>query len=140
MRWPARLEWQGNILLDGAHNPQGVHALAAFVRENLWQKRRILLTGILSDKANAEMLLTLGAVADCIVTVTPDSPRAIGAAELADRFRALGFDAQPAMNAQQALQLAKTLAGEDGIVIAAGSLYLMGTLRTLLGASPITTV
>ena len=43
--WPARLEWAGNVLIDGAHNPQGVAALVDYVDANLADKRRVLLSG-----------------------------------------------------------------------------------------------
>ena len=111
-RWPARLEWCGNVLLDGAHNAQGIAALADFVGAHLADRRRVLLTGVL--------------------TVTPDTPRAMTAQELAAQFAAVGVSAEPVDDLAAALDKARALAGEDGVVIASGSLYLMGSLRTAL--------
>lgn len=132
-RWPARLEWCGNILLDGAHNAQGIGALADFVQAHLADKRRVLLTGVLTEKLDDEMLHTLATLGQPIITVTPDTPRAMTAAELAEKFASVGAKAQPVDDLSAAVENARALAGEDGMVIAAGSLYLMGSLRTALG-------
>ena len=55
------------------------------------------------------------------------------AAELAQRLNAVGGCAQAADSLEDGLAKAKTLAGETGIIIAAGSLYFAGGLRTVLG-------
>lgn len=132
--WPARLEWQGNILIDGAHNPQGVAALSDFVREHLAARRRVLLTGVLADKLQPDMLATLAGLATQAVTVTPDSPRAMEAGQLAALLNDCGScRAEAAPSLREGVDKARALAGEDGVVIAAGSLYFAGSLRTLLG-------
>lgn len=131
-RWPARLEWCGNVLLDGAHNAQGIAALADFVGCHLADKRRVLLTGVLTEKLDDAMLRTLATLGAPIITVTPDTPRAMTAQELAAQFASVGASAQPVDDLSAALDKARALAGEDGVVIASGSLYLMGSLRTAL--------
>ncbi len=131
--WPARLEWAGNVLIDGAHNPQGVDALAQFVDHYLPERRRVLLTGVLSDKLQPEMLGQMVRIAREIVTVTPDTPRAMAAAEYAAHLRTAGADAVPADTLAEGLALAQEKAGPEGIVIAAGSLYFAGGLRTVMG-------
>ena len=132
-RWPARLEWCGNVLIDGAHNPQGIAALRDYVQTYLPQEKRVLLTGVLEDKLQPEMLGMLASLGECIVTVTPDNPRAMQAAELAQRLNAVGGCAQAADSLEEGLAKAQALAGETGIIIAAGSLYFAGGLRTVLG-------
>lgn len=130
--WPARLEWRGNVLIDGAHNPQGVTALADFVTKYLPGQCRVLLTGVLRDKLQPAMLRQFLRVSTDIVTVTPDSPRALPAAEYAGAFNALGGHAVAAETLADGLQKARSLAG-DGVIVAAGSLYFAGALRTELG-------
>lgn len=131
--WPARLEWCGNVLIDGAHNPQGIAALSDYVQAHLAEHRRVLLTGVLADKVQPDMLTMLAKLGGKIVTVTPDNPRAMAAEELAQRLRDCGGNARAAASLEDGLAWAKKLAGEDGIVIAAGSLYFAGALRTALG-------
>ena len=130
--WPARLEWAGNVLIDGAHNPQGVDALVQYVDNFLPDRRRVLLTGVLSDKLQPEMLGQMVHIAREIVTVTPDTPRAMPAAEYAAHLNALGAKAVPAETLAEGLALAKAKAGADGVVIAAGSLYFAGGLRNVM--------
>ena len=134
--WPARLEWCGNILIDGAHNAQGVQALLHFVQAHLAEKKRVLLTGVLAEKLQPEMLAALRGLADQAVTVTTDSPRKMEAAAYAQKLREAGMEAHAAESLQVGLREAKQLAGKDGIVIAAGSLYFAGSLRTALGLPP----
>ena len=49
------------------------------------------------------------------------------------RVKALGARAAAADSLAEGLQRARTLAGEDGVIVAAGSLYFAGELRTALG-------
>lgn len=132
-RWPARLEWCGQVLIDGAHNPQGIAALRDYVQTYLPNEKRVLLTGVLEDKLQPEMLGMLASIGERIVTVTPDNPRAMQAEELAQRLNAVGGQAQAADSLEDGLAKAKALAGNEGIIIAAGSLYFAGGLRTVLG-------
>ena len=88
------------------------------------------LSGVLADKLQPEMLGQMVHIARDIVTVTPDTPRALSAAEYAAALNACGGNAAPAANLAEGLQMALDLAGEDGVVIAAGSLYFAGALRT----------
>lgn len=130
--WPARLEWCGNILIDGAHNAQGVQALLNFVQHHLAEKKRVLLSGVLAEKLQPEMLAALSKIADTAVTVTPDSPRKMEAETYAEHLRSVGVKAKAASSLEGGLAEAKRLAGEDGLIIASGSLYFAGSLRNLL--------
>jgi len=130
--WPARLEWTDNVLIDGAHNPQGVDALVQYVDAYLSERRRVLLTGVLADKLQPEMLGQMVHIARDIVTVTPDTPRAMSAEAYAAQLNAQGGRATAADSLSKGLAMALQMAGEDGVVIAAGSLYFAGALRTEL--------
>jgi len=130
--WPARLEWAGQVLIDGAHNPQGVDALVQYVDEYLADRKRVLLSGVLADKLQPEMLGQMVHIARDIVTVTPDTPRAMSAEDYASHLNAQGGNATAAASLSAGLNLALQMAGEDGVVIAAGSLYFAGALRTEL--------
>ncbi len=130
--WPARLEWCGRILIDGAHNAQGVQALLTFVQHHLQDKRRVLLSGVLAEKLQPDMLAALAKLADTAVTVTPDSPRSMDAETYAMHLRTAGVAASPVPTLEEGLKQAEKIAGEDGIILAAGSLYFAGGLRNLL--------
>lgn len=132
-RWPARLEWVGDdLLLDGAHNPQGAGALADYLRTFLPGKEAVLLTAMMADKQPAPCARLLAPHFRAIVCTQVDEPRALPAAQLAAIYEAQGVPsyAQPHMG--QALRRARALAG-DGPVVVAGSLYLAGAVRGMLG-------
>ena len=133
VRWPGRLEWMGNVLLDGAHNPQGVGALCAYLQKYLDPARTVLLTGMLADKDVTGMCAQLADRARQVVTVAPPVPRAMDAQELAERLRQAGAArVTPCEDVREALELARSLAAQGDAVVCAGSLYLIGALRTLL--------
>ena len=56
--WPGRLELvsaRPDIILDGAHNPSGARALAAYMRRFYSDRKITLIYGAMRDKAVAEM-------------------------------------------------------------------------------------
>ncbi len=128
-KWPGRLEWIGNVLIDGAHNPQGAQALRAYAEEYVGNRRVVLLTGMMQDKQHAVCADIFSAFADEIVTTCVDWPRALSAFALAEDFHGRAVS-EPSLSA--ALALARRMAGEDGVVIVAGSIYLAGDVRNLL--------
>lgn len=81
------------------------------------------------------MLSILAGMADQAVTVTPDTPRAMQASDYAAMLTEAGLPAEPAATVRDGLMQARKLAGEDGIIIASGSLYFAGELRSELGLS-----
>lgn len=131
--WPARLEWCGQVLLDGAHNPQGLSALRTYVETFLPARRRVLLTGVLEDHLQENTAALLMSLGDAAVAITPDSPRAMPADALAKLLQAEGKPVRTAPTLREGLRLAQEWAGSQGIVIVAGSLYLAGAARTELG-------
>lgn len=112
---------------------QGVTALSDFVERHLSARRRVLLTGVLRDKLQPEMLRQFISISTDIVTVTPDSPRALPAGAYAEALNQLGARATAAVSLEEGLAMARALAGEEGVIVAGGSLYFAGELRTLLG-------
>ncbi|MBQ8619607.1 MAG: bifunctional folylpolyglutamate synthase/dihydrofolate synthase [Clostridia bacterium] len=132
VHWPGRLEFFGNVILDGAHNEPGVKALCAYCDAWLEREKTVLLTGMMEDKDVACMTAMLAPRARCVVATQPNVPRAMAAQKLADAFAAHGADAQAVADPKAALARARELAGKDGTVLCAGSLYLIGEIRTLL--------
>ena len=146
VRWPGRLELlehEGTaVILDGAHNPDGMAVLAHTVdvlRGSLPAGAATLLLGVMRDKEVGDMLTALAAspilqTSRCIATVVPDTDRALPADELAARWSALaGGAAEAEPDADAALDRALTYAQEaGGPLVIAGSLYLVGHLRARL--------
>lgn len=144
--WPGRLEvltHEGlTVIVDGAHNPDGVTVLAATLEElapELPAGRPTLLLGVMRDKEVDEMLEALMRPpvwrgARCVATSVPDTERALPAAELAARWSPrAGAPVVALDDADDALDRALELArGEGGPLVIAGSLYLVGRLRARL--------
>ncbi len=122
--------------MDGAHNAHGICAFRRYADEQLAGKRKILLTGVLKEKLTDEMLAGLAEIADEAVTVTPDSPRAMKAEELSVLLAQKGLKTRTANSLKEGLNAATELAGEEGLVLATGSLYFIGALRSELGLNP----
>jgi dihydrofolate synthase/folylpolyglutamate synthase len=138
-RWPGRLELLEvdgiDVLLDGAHNAAGAHALAdalGLLRPHLASGRPTLVLGILGDKDVAGMVDALRSSpglhdARVLATPVPDAPRTLDAATLATTW---GPAAVATASADEALDLGLAAAAvEGGPLVVAGSLYLVGHVR-----------
>ena len=128
-KWAGRLDLRGNVLVDCAHNPQGAATLKEYVERFFAGRKKVLLTGMMKDKQIEACSRLLGSFADEVVTTQVSWPRAIGAEEL-KAFYPRGALSCP--NVEEALETAKKLAGEDGLVVAAGSVYLAGDVINIL--------
>lgn len=135
VRWPGRLEWVSEnpaFILDGAHNLQGAEALASYLKA-LPALRIVLITGMLRDKDWEAIAAVLAKAVDEVITVKPDSHRALEAGILAQVFERHGKPVCAAASLQDALVQAHSIAGQQGVIVIAGSLYLVGEARTVLG-------
>ena len=139
VRHPARFEVLVRdglpIVVDGAHNPAGMQALRAGLDAYFPVLPRVFLLGILKDKDIDAMLAALLRPGDRVVTVRPSSERAAGADVVAAVAAAMGLDTLACGDPAGALAEAAARARSDGaLLVAAGSLYLVGGIRTMLGA------
>ncbi len=133
VKWPARLEILSRkplFILDGGHNPQCAEAMAGSIGELLPGKRAVFLTGVLADKDYRQIMELMMPLAQEFVCLTPANDRALSAGALADYLKQCGAKARACSGIPEGIRLALTAAGEDGVVIAFGSLYLAGAVRT----------
>ena len=113
--------------MDGGHNPQGAEALRKALEKYFGGMRIHLVMGVLKDKDYKTMLQILGPVAKKISTVTPSSPRALSAEDLAEEAKAQGFKAEAYPLVQLAVQQALgDFFGE--VIVLTGSLTLFKDL------------
>ena len=127
-RWPARLELvseRPEIILDGAHNPAGTRALAAYIRRFYSGRRIWMIYGALRDKAVAEMTSILFPLADQVILTAPANSRAMAPEEI------LAPGASITHSVAEALAQLSIVPAED-VVFIAGSLYLAGEARSQL--------
>lgn len=122
------------IIIDGAHNPQGALAAARTLDEEFdIAGRRILVVGMLVGRDVVEMLEQFGARSmDLVIVCTPDSPRAMPAADIATVSKAMGVLTETVEDVAAAVSRAVALSTEDDAVLIAGSLYVAGAARTVM--------
>lgn len=132
--WPARFEILSKkpyIIADGAHNEDAVKKLMETVRFYFTNHRIIYIMGVLKDKDYTPMIQESASLAEFIFTITPpNKERALPAFELAKEVREYNSNVTAADSVEEALEMARLMAGEDGVVLAFGSLSYMGKLRT----------
>lgn len=139
--WPGRQEListEPKILLDGAHNVQGMQSLAKALTDNAtgyYQRDRLILClGMLADKERAQALAVIAPLASQIIITKPDSARAGDWQELSALAEAfvgrenLLVIEDPILAVKEAL---KGLQKEDMLVIT-GSFYMLGPVREYL--------
>ena len=128
-RWPGRLDLAGErLLLDGAHNEDGLRELTASLRSLLGDARLVVVFGVMADKDLDAMLAQLRRMEPERVVFTSASSAGLRAAppdELATRW---ALESETIPDAFEALARARQIAGPEGWVVACGSLYLVGEL------------
>lgn len=144
---PGRLEVVRSaptIIVDAAHNPDGIKASAAALKEAFTFSRLVPVVGVLKEKDAEEILRelkeSLGDVAEEYCFTQSNSPRAVPAAELAELAIDLGFgedNVHVEEKLDDALEWAveRAEANDDlsGGVLVTGSITLVAEARILLG-------
>ncbi len=134
VRWPGRLEWISEapeIVADGAHNPSGARALAAYIGRFYANRRVRLIYGTMRDKAVEEIAGTLFTRAHEVILTAPKQPRSLRPEALRDstdhpRVRI-------AADLAAALDMVRDAPPED-VVFIAGSLFLVAEALELRAA------
>ncbi len=143
-RWPGRLEriavpGRQHVWMDVAHNPAGAWALRAALsamREKPgWAAHgnNVLIFGCMKDKAYEEMAQILFPLFDRIVVTPVASPRSATTEELMRAAAKTGVPAIAARDGREALELAWK--ESNAPVVVAGSVYLVGEVKSLLQSS-----
>ena len=133
VRWPGRFECfeRGGreIVLDGAHNPQGAAVLAAAWRERFAERKATLVFSAVAAKDIEGILALLVPLAGSLHLCPVDTPRAVPAGELAACLPPGAPD--PVLHDSFAAAFEAALA-DDGPVLVAGSLFLVGEAKACL--------
>ena len=133
--WPARfqlLQKDPCFVLDGGHNPQCAETIVENLAYYFPDNRHIFLVGVLRDKDYSGIFTRLNGTADEYICITPDSPRALPAEELAEFLMRFGKPVSVCTSVEEAVRAALDRAAQtDGVVCAAGSLYLAGEILKL---------
>lgn len=132
VRWAGRMDWiDGSppLLIDGAHNPAGMAAMVASARGLIGGRRCVAIFAAMRNKDFAGMAAGLRELTSEIVVTAPAVERAMPPEDLAALFHP---PATIAADVRTALEVARGLAGPDGVVVVCGSLYLAGEVLGLV--------
>ena len=129
-KWPGRLEWHPghpSFLFDAAHNAAGCETLARYLDELEFSGRVVLLFGAMRDKDHRRMLAAFDGRVDRRIYASArvyrsDSP---------DRFAKIRKGAV-SRSVRDAVTRAQRAAGSDGLVVVAGSIFLVAEVRGLV--------
>jgi dihydrofolate synthase/folylpolyglutamate synthase len=135
VRVPGRMEVVGRrplCILDGAHNPAGAEAAAATLAEEFGGvDSRVLVVGMLAGRDPVRMLEPYGP-ARLVVACPAPSPRTLPPEEIAAVAESLGAAAAVEPTVAAAVRRGRMEAGEDELLLVTGSLYVVGSARSLL--------
>ncbi len=131
--WPGRLERisvHPDLILDGAHNPNGAEALRQALDKYYPGKPVHFVFGMMGDKDMQGVSSILIKPGDTASTVRAD--QGARAAEAADLAKLVGNAAIPMPDLRSAYYKALEAAGAEGVVVVCGSLYLVGEFKKML--------
>ena len=133
--WPGRMEILSEdpfLLVDGAHNPQGVAALAESLRQAYPGEQFLFVAGILADKDYEGMLEIMIPLARRFYTVTVESSRSLQGQAVAEYLKGKGQDAVYIGDLADCLRTVLAEGKQTGKrIVAFGSLYFIGSLEAL---------
>jgi dihydrofolate synthase/folylpolyglutamate synthase len=124
-------------VLDGAHNPEGVAAMAEALDDPFAAGLApvVAVVSILDDKDAAGMLSILIPKCDALVLTASQNPRALPPPTLQSLAGQLGgLPCEVIREPHAALERAREIAGPAGLVLATGSIYLVADLLRPAGA------
>ena len=134
-KWPGRIEKISEnpmFIIDGAHNEEGAKSLANSIDKYFENKNKILVIGMLEDKDIESVLHLLIPKFNNVITTTPDNPRAIDANKLKEKIERYNIEVTCKPNIKEAVDYALEISNKDDVIISAGSLYMIGNVRTII--------
>lgn len=122
-QWPGRMECisvKPTVYLDGAHNLPAAIRLRETIEISFTNKSITYIIGVLADKEHREVLEQLLPLANHVVAVMPNNPRALATSDLAEEIRSLGYEAYESDSIDDGVSYA--MEQKDDLILAFGSL------------------
>jgi dihydrofolate synthase/folylpolyglutamate synthase len=129
VKWPARFEVlrrEPPVVIDSAHNRDSARRLRETLDEYFPEVPVILIFCALEDKDIPGMLEELKPRLECVVATRADHPRAPTAEWMAQQVQKAGIPVEAVAPVSNALERALELAGNQKLVLAAGSVAFAG--------------
>lgn len=133
--WKGRLEVLSNnpyVVIDGAHNIQGIKTLSRNIKKYFKYENLYLILGILADKDVEEMIKIITPMSKKVYSVTPNSIRGELAESLKDEVSKFNKNCKAFDKYEEAYLEALNDASEKDLILASGSLYMIGDMRKII--------
>ncbi|CAM4474762.1 bifunctional folylpolyglutamate synthase/dihydrofolate synthase [Corallococcus exiguus] len=133
-RWPGRLEevsQDPTVVVDGAHNPAGVAVLLEALRALYSGRPLHLVFGVVADKDRGPMMRALFPLAASVHLTPLETPRSLAPERYIAEARILCSRVAAHSSLEEALAGARAdaVGRPDGVVLATGSLFLVGAVK-----------
>ena len=138
-RWPGRFQVipsdgsRPEYVLDVAHNPAGAWALRSTLSAAYAERPFTMVFGVLRDKAVAEIAEILFPLAEQVIVTHANNPRSASVEEIRQAASRVAGDIREAADVASALVHAGKIAGNSGLVVVTGSIYIVGEAMQQLG-------
>ncbi|MGH2774424.1 MAG: bifunctional folylpolyglutamate synthase/dihydrofolate synthase [Actinomycetota bacterium] len=120
------------VIVDVAHNPDGMSALVTSLLEAFAFERALFVVGILADKDFRGMLTELARVPCSVIASRPSNVRSVDVDELTAVAAELGLECVAEPDIATAVDMALDEAGTAELVCITGSHYAVGEAREIL--------
>lgn len=137
-QWPGRFQVIPpensfpETVLDVAHNPSGAWALRSALSTYYPDRPLTFIFGAMRDKAIAEIAGILFPLAERVIATRADNPRAASPHEIAELGAPSHTEILEEETVPTAIAKARTLAGNMGVVVITGSIYIVGKALEIL--------
>lgn len=141
LRGIAKVKWKGRmevlntsplVVIDGAHNVDGIKKLKDSVNTYFNYKKIVLVIGMLGDKEVNRMVEEICTLASTVVVTEPHSYRAQNPVKLYEIIREKGIPCDIIENYEEAYKKALSLCGQKDLILITGSLYMIGDMRKVI--------
>ncbi|NEZ49675.1 bifunctional folylpolyglutamate synthase/dihydrofolate synthase [Clostridium botulinum] len=135
VKWMGRFEILNNdptVIIDGAHNIDGITKLKESIDTYVSYKDIVLILGILNDKQVEDMVKVITPSAKMVICVTPHSERAEIAKELMRSVKTYNSNCIAIEDYKTAYETALNYCNREDLLLISGSLYMIGDMRKII--------
>jgi dihydrofolate synthase/folylpolyglutamate synthase len=133
-KWPGRfelLQTNPDFYIDGGHNPDAIRSFVETYKRIYPGRKANIIMGVMKDKEYETMVCELSAITKRFIAVTPDNPRALSAAKLAEVMLRYCNDVKFDVTIKEAVGELLSSVTKDEVIVAIGSLYYIGQIRKM---------
>jgi dihydrofolate synthase/folylpolyglutamate synthase len=131
-RWEGRVEVVSRnptLVLDSAHNPDGVRSLTQTLQEYFSFERCLLVLGMMKDKECDEMLKIFSQIGDRFILVKPSQERAQDPDDLAKKLSKCQKPIEVIPDLKSALEKAEKTSTPNDLICITGSIFTVSEAK-----------